>query len=372
VNARPYPWHTLESIPRDVPALLRDARAAIASALDATRIAEVLGEMLGERVRMEIAPPRVADPNAPSLAGPKVTLTTADDAVRLQIELETELARTLVARILGRPIRLGDPRSATSPEIEGAALAIITQIARRAHGTRDVLRPLGAGALRWSPGERRLAMDAAIMLGGEAYAAKALLDLRRRPVAFATPSSDVLAQFGNWPISLAVVAAISNAEAADLYALAQGDVWLPGRGWLVERAGKRGASPLSGSIFLSSPTATRALAGRLGEAGEIVLVGVKSLPVDEESSVAEPAADHDTATSEVVLDAPIVVRVEMGAVTMTLREWAALGAGDVIALGRRVTEPVVLRAAGLEVARGELVDIEGELGVRIHERVKPA
>jgi flagellar motor switch/type III secretory pathway protein FliN len=71
-----------------------------------------------------------------------------------------------------------------------------------------------------------------------------------------------------------------------------------------------------------------------------------------------------------VLDAPLVVRVEVGAVTLTASEWAALGPGDVVALGRRVHEPIVLRVAGAEVARGELVDIEGELGVRIRERAR--
>src|SRR5262249_58478941 len=106
--------------------------------------------------------------------------------------------------------------------------------------------------------------------------------------------------------------------------------------------------------------------------GEIVLVGVQSLPLDEEKPVTAQQHEHATATSEVVLDAPLVVRVEMGSVTMTMREWASLGAGDIIGLGRRVGEPVVLRAAGLVIARGELVDIEGELGVRIRERVQPA
>jgi flagellar motor switch/type III secretory pathway protein FliN len=70
---------------------------------------------------------------------------------------------------------------------------------------------------------------------------------------------------------------------------------------------------------------------------------------------------------EAVLDAPIVVRVEVGAVSMTAAEWARLRAGDVIETGRRLNEPVVLRVAGREVARGELCDIEGELGVRIRE-----
>ena len=71
--------------------------------------------------------------------------------------------------------------------------------------------------------------------------------------------------------------------------------------------------------------------------------------------------------TEAVLDAPVVVRVEVGTISLTAAEWAALAPGDVIETGRRINEPVVLRVAGREVARGELVEVEGELGVRIRE-----
>jgi flagellar motor switch/type III secretory pathway protein FliN len=370
LTVQPYPWHTLESYPRDAPAFLRDARRALARAVDVGKIGEALGELLGERARIEVTPPRVVAEDAVSLAGPKVALTTADDAVRVQLELETEFARMLVARILGRPIRPGDPRAPTSSEIEGATLAIATQLARRAHGSGDVLRPLGAGILRFAPGERRLALRATVMSGGQAYAAQAFVELRHR-----APSATLEPVDTSWleglPVSLGVVVAVSTAEAAEVHALAAGDVWMPGRGWVVERTGAGSPPSLTGSVFLSSPAGERVIAGRLGERGEIVLLGVKSLSL-EESSLSDPHGEHDTATSEIVLDAPLVVRVEMGSVSMTLREWTSLGTGDVIALGRRVGDPVVLRAAGLEIARGDLVDIEGELGVRIRERVKPA
>lgn len=369
MRARPYPWHALESVARDVPALLRDARRAVGRALDPGKIAEVLSEMVGERARIELTPPAVGTADAPSLAGPKVAFATADDTVRLQIELESELARTLIARVLGRPLRPGDPRSITGPEIDGAVLALVAQVARRAHGSADVLRPLGIGFLRLGPGERRLVVRATVILGREAYAAQAFLDLRRRSSPAVELGKDDFAAFGELPVSLGVVVAASVADAVEVFALAPGDVWMPGRGWLVERAGGRA---ISGPVFLSPPSSERVLAGRLGQNGEIVLVGVQSLPLDEEKSVTGQEHEHATATSEVVLDAPLVVRVEMGTVTMTMREWATLGAGDIIALGRRVGEPVVLRAAGMEIARGELVDIEGELGVRIRERVEPA
>ena len=67
-------------------------------------------------------------------------------------------------------------------------------------------------------------------------------------------------------------------------------------------------------------------------------------------------------------DAPVVVRVEIGAVEMKAREWAELGAGDVVTLGRKLGDPAVLRVAGVEVARGELVQVDGEYAVRILER----
>jgi flagellar motor switch/type III secretory pathway protein FliN len=55
----------------------------------------------------------------------------------------------------------------------------------------------------------------------------------------------------------------------------------------------------------------------------------------------------------------------VGSVTLTAREWAALSPGDVVETGLRIAGPVVLRVAGQEVGRGELVSVDGELGVRI-------
>ncbi len=76
------------------------------------------------------------------------------------------------------------------------------------------------------------------------------------------------------------------------------------------------------------------------------------------------------ALAQAVGETPLVLRVEVGAVQLTAREWAALGPGDVIATGKRVGEAVVLRVGGAEVARGELVEIEGEVGVRIVSRTE--
>jgi type III secretion protein Q len=81
---------------------------------------------------------------------------------------------------------------------------------------------------------------------------------------------------------------------------------------------------------------------------------------------AKPTTDGETLT-DVLLETPVVVRVELGAVSMTAREWAELGPGDVIETAQRIAEPVVLRVAGREVGRGELVNVDGHVGVRIQK-----
>ena len=43
--------------------------------------------------------------------------------------------------------------------------------------------------------------------------------------------------------------------------------------------------------------------------------------------------------------------------------------GDVIGMGSKVGAKVTLRVSGMAVAEGELVDVEGELGVRIRRRL---
>lgn len=78
----------------------------------------------------------------------------------------------------------------------------------------------------------------------------------------------------------------------------------------------------------------------------------------------EPAS----ATLEVLEDAPVVLRAEAGAVEMLAREWAGLAPGDVVSLGRKLGDPVVLRIAGVEVGRGDLVQIDGEIGIRLTEK----
>jgi len=65
------------------------------------------------------------------------------------------------------------------------------------------------------------------------------------------------------------------------------------------------------------------------------------------------------------LDVPVTLTVELGRVNLTLEKLAGLQPGDLIEMGRHSREPVELTSNGRLVARGELVLIDTELGVRV-------
>jgi flagellar motor switch/type III secretory pathway protein FliN len=111
-------------------------------------------------------------------------------------------------------------------------------------------------------------------------------------------------------------------------------------------------------VHLSPARSERAVEANLGADGRIVVVG-------RGSDMSDPATTSSNALTETLGDVPVLVRVEVGVVEMRAREWSALAPGDVVTLGRNVADPVSLRAGGVEIARGELVEIEGEVGVRI-------
>jgi len=108
--------------------------------------------------------------------------------------------------------------------------------------------------------------------------------------------------------------------------------------------------------------------------GAVVLRGgCAELRADAELGSADSMATDpppQASLESLVAEAPVVVRVELGTVSINAGAVASLQPGDVIETGQRVGQPVTLRVAGRAIARGDLVDVEGELGVRIREIVR--
>lgn len=66
-------------------------------------------------------------------------------------------------------------------------------------------------------------------------------------------------------------------------------------------------------------------------------------------------------------DVPLTLRAELGRAQRRVEEVVALGPGSVIELERNVGEPVDIYANGQWVARGEVVVVEDNFGVRVTE-----
>ena len=82
------------------------------------------------------------------------------------------------------------------------------------------------------------------------------------------------------------------------------------------------------------------------------------------------AAEGDDLT--LVLDVRVEVAVEIGRATMSIRETMALAPGSVVALKKPAGEAVDLLVNGKRIARGEVVTIDEEYGLRITELVTPS
>lgn len=90
----------------------------------------------------------------------------------------------------------------------------------------------------------------------------------------------------------------------------------------------------------------------------------------EPLSAANVAAGDDTDLA-LVLDVPVELAVEIGRTRMTIREALALAPGSIVALDRMAGEPVDLLVNGRRIARGEVVAIDEEFGLRITEVLRP-
>ncbi len=73
-----------------------------------------------------------------------------------------------------------------------------------------------------------------------------------------------------------------------------------------------------------------------------------------------------------VRDIPLEVTVELGRTRLLIRDILDLGTGSIIELDKIAGEPVDLFANGLLLARGEVVVIEDNFGVRVTEIITAA
>ncbi len=85
---------------------------------------------------------------------------------------------------------------------------------------------------------------------------------------------------------------------------------------------------------------------------------------------------HDTPQNRgpdmgLVMDISVELTVELGRTRMPIRDVLALCPGALVALDTLAGEPVNLRVNGTLIARGDVVVVDGNYGVRVIELVQP-
>ncbi|HXO17238.1 MAG TPA: flagellar motor switch protein FliN [Candidatus Dormibacteraeota bacterium] len=74
---------------------------------------------------------------------------------------------------------------------------------------------------------------------------------------------------------------------------------------------------------------------------------------------------------DLLMHVPLHLTAELGSCKMSVAEILELGTGSVVELDRSANHPVDLLVNGRPIARGEIVAVEENFGVRITELLAP-
>jgi len=89
---------------------------------------------------------------------------------------------------------------------------------------------------------------------------------------------------------------------------------------------------------------------------------LKAAPPPDLEDAGGGAGDIDL---EMLLDVPVVMTVEVGRKSLTIKELLSLTPGTVVTFDRSVTEPMDVMINGTLIARGEVVSADGKFGLRL-------
>ncbi len=266
------------------------------------------------------------------------------------------LAFLLITRALG-PDAWTSPTAPWSDVAEGVLSAIAARIAvtitaPAAPPTLRAITDHPDDALDTLPPGRLVGWD--LTLAGKTLAGVLTLVLLadELPAPPPVPSADVLARFPDVAVSVRCVGARAMVAATDVDALAIDDhVLLDGLHW--------SSSALAGDVTLClGAHPPLRLDSSLSDASRVTV----TRPPREPWS---PAMSDST---DVFAAVQVEVTVELASQSASLETVASWAVGAVVEFPQRIGEAVLVRAGGRVIARGELVDVDGQVGVRITAR----
>lgn len=370
-----FPWKSLPTFGSDELRVETQARRALLDLVDFAALRDVMSSLFVASLdEMMVCSTRVTSERRD--LGTRFTLR--HEGLTVWLSVEPALVMMLLKRVLGQRDGL-DAGAPLSESLTGAALAVVAEVNRRlARGPGLRLdfslqqAPAGKHELVAFPGERsawvvdfRLRVDGRTFFGFAAVSGA--LDWPRRVWPTRSPAFGTL-------VTLNVVVAECELERADFESLMLGDVVMPGSPTLDVFASKSHELnlPNGTTVTLCSPGAAVGLKLEV-RAAKLCLAGTTQLcydrPVTINPAVKDPSAASESGGTptalDVVMEAPVVVHIEIGTVTLPAHQWLGLRLGDVVTSQLPIGRPVTLRVAAQAVAEGELVSVDGHVGVRI-------
>ncbi len=91
----------------------------------------------------------------------------------------------------------------------------------------------------------------------------------------------------------------------------------------------------------------------------------------EFQQLSQPAGGADPSNINMLMDVDLPVAIELGRTEMSINDILALGAGSVVELNKLAGEPVDLLVNSKVVARGEVVVVDENFGLRITHLLTP-
>lgn len=97
-------------------------------------------------------------------------------------------------------------------------------------------------------------------------------------------------------------------------------------------------------------------------------------PVNEEGKLEGPIApseeSNESTPMQIIENLTVPISIELSRLRLSINELGALKNGQIVELNKSPGDLVDLVVSGKVIGKGELVEIEGELGVRIFSLVK--
>lgn len=309
-----------------------------------------------------------------SLSDPIVAIVLAHpegpSRARVAVELDPRLAACLLDRALGGTAGDDVPEpSGPLGDIERGVLAFVAGRAVARSGQRPwrVLSVVttASAVIAALHDEGAVVWPVSVTLGDDSGVARAWIP-RQALASTAEDGPRAPAWIGKLAVTMIAHGARGTLTADDVDALRPGDVVVLDETWLDSTASGYGGRAAVRALGASRTTFWCAV--HAGDDPKLVVTEIertRDLPVKKGTRRME---DTDTAADRAVGvagDAEIEVSVEIARFMLPLEELAALRAGEVVLAGRAIGERVALRAGDRTIAEGELVDVDGEVGVRI-------